>query len=114
MKLINEYGLNDLIKNTKTVIGVSAGSMNQGKRVVYKDDFENYVIKDYEGLGLTDINIFPHYELDHKEIVEEANEVSTISDILCLPNKSFIYIENDNMEVVGDYYELGNQKRLSK
>ena len=105
MKFINDYELCDLISNVKIVIGVSAGSMNQGDRVVYKDDFENYILKDYKGLNLTDINIFPHYDPENIECINEVEEVSSIHPIICLPNESFVYIENGKKEIIGQYYD---------
>ena len=113
MELINNYGLTNDIKTRNIVIGVSAGAMNQGSRIVYKDDFDNYKIKDYEGLNLTDINIFPHYDESSQEIVSEVNEVSDIHDVICIPNESFIYIENGNKEILGDYFEP-NKKGISR
>lgn len=105
MKFINEYELNEVIANANIVIGVSAGSMNQGERVVYKDDFENFVMKDYKGLGLTDSNIFPHYDENNIDCVNEVKEVKEINEILCLPNESFIYVENGKTKILGKYYK---------
>lgn len=105
MKFINDYELSNLILNSKIVIGVSAGSMNQGDRVVYKDDFENYILKDYKGLDLTDINVFPHYDVENIECVNEVEEVSNIHPVICLPNESFVYIENGKKEIIGEYYD---------
>ena len=114
MKFINEYELVESIQSTKIVIGVSAGSMNQGSRVVYKDDFDNYVIKDYKGLNLTNINIFPHYDTNNQECIDEVEEVSKINSIICLPNESFAYIENGNVEIIGKYYETNLDKKMQK
>lgn len=114
MKFINDYELNDVIKASSIVIGVSAGSMNQGSKVTYKDDFDNYIMKEYDGLGLTSTNIFPHYDPSNEEIVNEVKEVSEINSITCLPNESFIYIENGIEKVVGEHYIFNNKKKLSK
>lgn len=46
MKYILEYEIIEDIKKVKIVIGVSAGSINQSKRVMYKDDYENYEVLD--------------------------------------------------------------------
>ena len=110
MKFINEYELVGSIQSAKIVIGVSAGSMNQGSRVVYKDDFDNYVIKDYIGLNLTNINIFPHYDTNNQECIDEVKEVSKINSITCLPNESFVYIRNGNVEIIGNHYEKSLNK----
>ena len=110
MKFINEYELVESIQSTKIVIGVSAGSMNQGNRIVYKDEFDNYILKDYKGLNLTNINIFPHYDTNNQECIDEVEEVSKINSIICLPNESFVYIRNGNVEIIGNYYEKSLNK----
>ena len=112
MNFLNEYELVESIQYTKIVVGVSAGSMNQGSRVVYKDDFDNYVIKDYKGLNLTNRNIFPHYDINNQECLDEVEEVSKINSIICLPNESFIYIENGNVEIIGKCYEKILDKKI--
>ena len=114
MKFINEYELVESIQSTKIVIGVSAGSMNQGSRIVYKDDFDNYILKDYKGLNLTNINIFPHYDTNNQECIDEVEEVSKINSIFCLPNESFAYIKNGNVEIIGKYYETDLDKKMQK
>ena len=114
MKFINEYELVESIQSTKIVIGVSAGSMNQGSRIVYKDDFDNYLLKDYKGLNLTNINIFPHYDTNNQGCIDEVEEVSKINSIICLPNESFAYIENGNVEIIGKYYETNLDKKMQK
>lgn len=114
MKFINEYELVESIQSTKIVIGVSAGSMNQGSRIVYKDDFDNYILKDYKGLNLTNINIFPHYDTNNQECIDEVEEVSKINSIICLPNESFAYIENGNVEIIGKHFETDLDKKKQK
>lgn len=106
MKSINEYKLIDSIKKCKLVLGVSAGAMNQTNRVMYKDDFDNFIMKNYAGLGLVNINIFPHFDLDNKAIVEEVKEVSNSMPLILLPNNSFIRIKNNNIDIIGKSYKI--------
>ena len=106
MKSINEYKLLDSIKKCKLVLGVSAGALNQITRVMYKDDFDNFVMKDYNGLGLVNINIFPHFDLENKTILEEVKEVSNSIPLILLPNDSFIRIKNNNIDIVGKSYKI--------
>lgn len=101
MNFILEYDLVNEIKNKNIVLGVSAGSMNQSKRVMYKDDFDNYKLKDYQGLGLVDINIFPHVDLS-EDIMKEGEEINQIIPLILLPNDSFIRVENNNVEIIGN------------
>lgn len=110
MKSICEKDLVDSIKSVKMVLGVSAGSMNQSKRVMYRDDFDNYVLKDYSGLGLVDVNIFPHISLDNDALMNEAKEIGEAIDIIMLPNESFVRVENANVEIIGEHYDLQDFK----
>lgn len=105
MKSILEYKIAEDIKKVKVVIGVSAGSMNQSKRVMYKDDYENYELKDYKGLGLVDINIFPHIDFENKSLIEEANEIKKEIPLILLPNDSFVRVEDGRVEVIGEFYQ---------
>lgn len=101
MNFILEYDLINGIKNKNIVLGVSAGSMNQSKRVMYKDDFDNYKLKDYQGLGLVDINIFPHVDLS-EDIMKEGEEINQIIPLILLPNDSFVRVENKKVEIIGN------------
>lgn len=104
MKSIKEYELEEYIKNIDIVIGVSAGAMNQSKRVIYKDG----KIIEYDGLGLVDINVYPHLDWNDLDLLKEIFQISKFVPLISLPNDSFIIIENNKKEYVGDYYEIEN------
>ena len=108
---VKEYDLFEILKSKEGIIlGVSAGSMNQSSRVVYKNDYNNYVIEDYEGLGYIDINIYPHLDFNNIDYLKEVFEVSNYTKTVALPNDSFIRIENNNIDFVGEYYTTQNSK----
>lgn len=108
---VKEYDLFETLKSKEGIIlGVSAGSMNQSSRVVYKNDYNNYVIEDYEGLGYIDINIYPHLDFNNIDYLKEVFEVSNYTKTVALPNDSFIRIENNNIDFVGEYYTIQNSK----
>lgn len=109
MKSINKYDLKKCIKKVNIVIGVSAGSMNQSKRVMYKDDFENFKMKDYEGLGLVEINIFPHVDLNNSSIMNEVTEISEYMELILLPNDSFVRVHNEDIKFFENYYLMKNK-----
>ena len=68
MKSIIEYNLFNILRDRNGItIGTSAGAMNQTDRVIYKDDFKNYELVDYQGLDFIDLNIYPHFDIDNKE-----------------------------------------------
>ena len=109
MKSIIEYNLFNILRNRNGItIGTSAGAMNQTDRVIYKDDFKNYELIDYQGLGFIDLNIYPHFDIDNKEYMDEVFEVSKYARIVGLPNESFIRIKDNNIDFVGKHYFIEN------
>lgn len=104
---LDEYELKPLIKEKSFIIGVSAGSLNQTKRVIYQDYND---IKDYEGLGFTNISIYPHLDFLNIDYLKEIFKISKITKLVALPNSSFIRIENNKEMFIGDYYEIENEK----
>lgn len=107
MDSIIEY---DLVSDIKTkegiIIGVSAGSMNQITNVIYKDEIDNNILIKYKGLGFFNTNIYPHVDINNKEYLQEIFEVSKYGKILCLPNSSFIRIENNKIDIIGEHYYI--------
>lgn len=110
MKGINKYGLKDKIKTIDLVIGVSAGSMNQSKRVVYEDGDFDMKLYDYEGLGLVDFNIYPHLDFNNIELLKESFRISEIIPIICLPDDSFIRVIDSKIEYYGPHYSISNNE----
>lgn len=109
MEGINKYGLKEYIKNIPLVIGVSAGSMNQSKRVVYEDE-NNKKLYDYEGLGLTNFNIYPHFDFKNIELLKESFRVSEVICLDCLPEDSFIKVNDGYIKYYGPHYKVNNNE----
>ena len=109
MKSIIEYNLFNILRNRNGItIGTSAGAMNQTDRVIYKDDFKNYELVDYQGLGFIDLNIYPHFDIDNNEYMDEVFEISKYTRIVGLPNESFIRIKDNDIDFVGKHYFIEN------
>ncbi len=109
MKSIIEYNLFNILRNRDGItIGTSAGAMNQTDRVIYKDDFKNYELVDYQGLGFINLNIYPHFDIDNKEYMDEVFEVSKYTRIVGLPNESFIRIKDNDIDFVSKHYFIEN------
>ncbi len=108
MQSINEYDIKEDIISRDLIIGVSAGSLNQSKNVIYLDEYQNYKLVKYEGLGLVDFNIYPHLDLKNEEFLKEIFTVSNDRPLIALPNESFIRCENDKIEYHGNYYNVKN------
>lgn len=108
MNSINEYDIKNDIISRNLIIGVSAGSLNQSKNVIYLDEYQDFKLVRYEGLGLVDFNIYPHLDLKNIEFLKEIFTVSNTVPLIALPNESFIRCENDNIEYHGNCYKVKN------
>lgn len=98
-----------IIQNTSAlVIGVSAGSMNLATNSYYSkdEDYPESVI--YKGLGITDITIDPHFDINNEEQVNEIRANSKNIKIIGLPNDSAIVISNNNVRYIGIVYIFEN------
>lgn len=98
MEFIKEYDLVDILKQKNFIMGVSAGAMIQAPRVVYRDEFNNDIIRDFKGLGLVDIYIFPH--VDDEKIMDESKEMNEIYPNTPLYNSEFVRVCDGEIEII--------------
>lgn len=109
LQYIKDNGLDTILKSFKgIIIGVSAGSMNQGKIAYYCKDEDYQETKIYEALGLVDITIDPHYDILNEEKVSENKKWSEKLPIIGLPNDSFIVVNNGEITAYGENYQYYN------
>ena len=119
---INELNLKGLIKDFDGVVmGASGGAMNLADNVYcipevegeHNDKSFNRYIK---GLALTNLNIIPHYDHFRKmEFTDGTNMLKEIllpdskkSKLICLPDRSYIVINNNSTKIFGRAYVLQN------
>ena len=107
LKLLNTIDYKKLFKN-KILIGVSAGSMNLAKQAYYSKDDDYPITHFYDGLGMVDITIDPHFDINNEEQVSEAKKSSKKHKIIGLPNESGIIIKDNKIEYIGNYYIVEN------
>ena len=100
------------------IIGISAGSMNSADYVYAQPELEGEAVDpDYErwlrGLGLTSINVLPHYQavkdvvLDGLALFDDISIPDSDGNcFLVLPDGSFLLIENDEETVYGEAYMI--------
>ena len=93
IECINKYDIiTNLQKRNGITIGISAGSINMASDVaIARDIYDN--IPDhsfYKGIGLVDINIEPHFDLNNTFHNKDIIEISKESKIICLPFLSYI------------------------
>ena len=109
IEIINNINLKSIINNASVVIGVSAGAINSSNEAIYYNDY-NEKIENYKGLGLTNINVYPHFDINKNEFLKEVKMVSKIKSLIALPNDSFIGINNKSIELVGDCFKVDKEK----
>lgn len=114
IKNINKYNIiPNLQKRNGITIGISAGSINMAKNVAIARDIDDNIPDHsfYKGIGLVDINIEPHFDLNNTIHNKDIIEISKENKIICLPNESFIRIEKD-INIIGDYYMYDKEGKL--
>ena len=114
-----EIGLRELLEDfCGTVMGISAGSMNLADTVYVQPEEEGEGMDpDFQrfcpGLGLTDVNILPHYQKVKDNILDGMRlfEDITYSDsqgntFFALPDGSYFFQNEDNLLLFGEAYLL--------
>lgn len=121
-KFFRNINLKERFKNTDAlIIGVSAGAMNMADTVYCPPELEGEAIdpkfnKVYKGLGLTDINVFPHYDELKDDLVDGIHVINEIVipdsftyDIYAINNGSYILIDDKNY-LYGEAYLIKDGK----
>lgn len=114
-------GLRKLLADYSGVImGVSAGSMNAADRVYVQPEMEGESIDPgfqrwASGLGLTQVNILPHYQqvkgwyLDDKRLFEDITYSDSYGHAFyALVDGSYLYVENGTEQLLGEAYRIAD------
>lgn len=99
------------------VVGISAGSMNCADFVYVQPEEEGESSPDFprwaRGLGLTDVNILPHYQkvkdsiLDGQRLFEDITYSDSIGNtFFALPDGSYFYQDDEGLLLCGEGYRL--------
>ena len=115
LKYIKDNGYDDFLKDYDGILlGLSAGTMNLGKIAFYSKDEDYHETIFYDALGITDLTIDPHFDIDDKKREKEAIEGSKKHKIIGLPDYSAIVIdEKGNIKNIGINYVYENGKLKS-
>lgn len=98
LELICEKGLKTAIRNTSgMLLGVSAGAINMAVRSL--DTKES--LEPYEGLGLADITIKPHFSPQDKKLVDTLVCISKNLPISAMEDNSAIFVSDNRVSVYG-------------
>ncbi|MGA2911533.1 MAG: Type 1 glutamine amidotransferase-like domain-containing protein [Candidatus Levyibacteriota bacterium] len=98
----------DLVNNGTIYIGTSAGSIITGPDIYPLKDMDNIKkapnIKGYEGLGLVNFVIFPHWGNEHfkdRYLNQRLKDAyNTNNEIILLPDGTYILVENDFYKII--------------
>lgn len=116
----HEIGLSALLEDFPGVImGISAGSMNAAARVYMQPEEPGESAPDFPrfapGLGLTDVNICPHYQkvfnmtLDGLRLFEDITYKDSIGNCFyALPDGSYFYIDEEQTLLCGKAFRIRN------
>lgn len=110
MDFFNNIDLKEKIKDYEgCLMGISAGTINLSKISYCSKDNEVEESTNYKGLGLTDITIEPHFDVEDKERIENILlKDSEKNSFVALPDESFITICENNIKVFGNAYYFSN------
>lgn len=111
MEFINRYNLTELVKD-KTIIGLSAGSINMCKKAICTKDEDFKESKLYQGMGLVNFSIEPHFDINNEDVLEELKKYSKLTDIYALEDDAYIIIEDNKTNFYREY--LSYKKWKSK
>lgn len=109
LEYLQKSNYSDTICNTNAlIIGVSAGSMNLAIDSYYSkdEDYPESII--YKGLGIVDITVDPHFDINNEEQVNEIIINSKKRRIIGLPNDSAVIISNNDVKYIGNIYLFEN------
>ena len=113
LSFIKENKFDEILKNYNGILlCTSCGAMNIAEYGYYSKDEDIEESFFYKGIGLTNITIDPHFEIENEIQVEEAKKMSFEHVIYGIPNSSCIRINNNNVEMIGKVYEFNNGKMI--
>ncbi len=123
-RFMKQLRLKERLKNYHgIVVAWSAGSMNCADTVYAGPELEGEAIDPlYErwisGLGLTDINIFPHFQslkddcLDGLRLIEDITYADSVGhEIIALNDGSYIMLENGKATLYGEAYRIKDRQQ---
>ncbi len=120
-----QIGLKEKLKSYNgIIIGWSAGSMNCAETVYAGPELEGEAIDpNYErwisGLGLTKINIFPHFQnlrdewLDGMRVIEDITFADSVGhEIIAMNDGTYIVVEDGRETLFGEAYQIKDKEMI--
>ena len=98
LQFLRETGLDSAICDSPAaLLGVSAGAINMGKRSLNTEES----LVPYEGLGLADITVHPHFDPNDKEMLSALLRVSKDLPICAMEDDSAIFVAGERVSSMG-------------
>lgn len=113
-----ELGLKELLQDYQgLILGISAGSMNAAARVYVQPEEAGESVPEFirfvEGLGLTDVNILPHYQqvkdyyLDGRRLYEDVTFADSYGErFFVFVDGTYLLLEKGSTVLRGEAYLL--------
>ena len=122
-----DIGLRELLKDYQgVVLGISAGTMNAAERVYVQPEEPGESVPEFprfaEGLGITKINVLPHYQmvkdnyLDGRRLFEDITYADSWGECFYVfVDGTFLLVENGRTTLHGEAYRLsdGRMEQIS-
>ena len=108
LRYIRDNGLESVIMGFDGVVaGLSAGAINQGKVAYYRaDEDDPSSTKIWDGLGLVNITVMPHYDVRDEEEKAEIKIISQETSLVALPDSSFIVVKDGEPTIYGESHKF--------
>lgn len=107
MGLIRTLGLGEAIRACPPVVlGVSAGAINMARRSL--DTKES--LAPYQGLGLADITVKPHFAPSGRQVLDTLLEASRELPVCAMEDDSAIFVEDGAVSYLGRVYWVDKGK----
>ncbi len=128
LDFFHEIQLRELLETWDgTVMGISAGSMNCADTVYVQPEEPGESVPEFqrfdEGLGLTDVNVLPHYQkvknamLDGRRLFEDITYADSFGqEFFALVDGSYFYQDEEKLLLFGEGYRLkdGIMEKLTR
>ena len=109
LNFIIENKFDEILKDFNGILlCTSCGAMNVAKKGYYSKDEDVTNSFFYNGIGLTNVTIDPHFDINNQEQINEAKKMSYNHLIYGVPNDSCIKANNDNLKFIGKIYTFKN------
>jgi len=107
IQFLRETGLDSAICNSPAaLLGVSAGAINMGKRSL--DTKASHI--PYEGLGLADITVKPHFAPKNRRVLKTLLRISEELPICAMEDDSAIFVAGDRISSMGKIHTIHRGK----